>query len=207
MIRRYDCGEAANRASTGILEGHIGGVNSVTFSPDGSLLAVGCNDKKVRLWDVAAGSVLSEFGGHTGGVASVSFSPDAKTLASGSGDKTVRLWNITNGEPIAILGGHTSDVSSVSFSPDGMTLASGSADGSILLWDMSQYISHSPPNPDFNGDGVVGFGDFVQFAATFGFSQGDSGYDARFDLDGDGTIGLGDFLLFADAFGSGWPSS
>ncbi len=54
---------------------------------------------------------------------------------------------------------------------------------------------------DFDGDGTVGFADFVQFAARFGLSQDDAGYDARYDLDGDGTIGFGDFVIFANAFG------
>ena len=56
-------------------------------------------------------------------------------------------------------------------------------------------------DPDFDGDGAVGFGDFVQFAAKFGLSQGDEGYDARYDLDGNGTIGFRDFVIFANAFG------
>ena len=54
---------------------------------------------------------------------------------------------------------------------------------------------------DFDGDGTVGFADFLQFAVQFGLSQGDTGYDARYDLDGDGTIGFGDFLIFANDFG------
>ena len=57
------------------------------------------------------------------------------------------------------------------------------------------------PNPDFDGDGAVGFGDFLQFVAQFGLSRSDAGYDARYDLDGDGTIGFADFLIFASAFG------
>ena len=56
--------------------------------------------------------------------------------------------------------------------------------------------------PDFDGDGTVGFGDFLQFAQQFGLSQGDVGYGARYDLDGNGTIGFGDFLIFANAFGA-----
>lgn len=58
------------------------------------------------------------------------------------------------------------------------------------------------PSPDFDGDGTVGFGDFLQFASAFGKSQGDDGYDGRFDLDGDNSIGFGDFLQFATAFGT-----
>ena len=59
------------------------------------------------------------------------------------------------------------------------------------------------PTPDFDGDGTVGFSDFLLFASAFGLSQGDAGYDARFDLDGDGTVGFGDFLIFAGSFGQG----
>ena len=60
---------------------------------------------------------------------------------------------------------------------------------------------------DFDGDGTVGFGDFVLFAARFGLSQGDEGYDARYDLDGNGAIGFSDFLIFASAFGNSTGSA
>ena len=44
-------------------------------------------------------------------------------------------------------------------------------------------------NPDFDGDGNVGFSNFLQFAAQLGLSQDDAEYEARFDLDGDGVRG------------------
>ena len=62
-------------------------------------------------------------------------------------------------------------------------------------------------SPDFDGDGTVGFSDFVQFAWRFGDRQGDAGFDARFDLDGDGEIGFSDFLIFARNFGKEIPTS
>ena len=61
--------------------------------------------------------------------------------------------------------------------------------------------------PDFDGDGTIGFGDFVKFAAKFGLGQGDDGYDARYDLTGDGEIGFADFLIFAQNFGKEVPSA
>ena len=54
-------------------------------------------------------------------------------------------------------------------------------------------------NPDFDGDGTVGFLDFFQFADNFG--TGSPPADPMFDLDGDGAIGFLDFFLFADQFG------
>lgn len=73
------------------------------------------------------------------------------------------------------------------------------------LWDVSRFvIPQAPtpaPTPDFDGDGVVGVSDFLQFVEQFGLSQGDAGYDAWFDLDGNDTIGIDDFLIFSKHLG------
>ncbi len=55
---------------------------------------------------------------------------------------------------------------------------------------------------DFDGDGTVGFSDFLQFAGAFGSGRGDAGYDARYDLDGNGSVGFSDFVIFAGSFGT-----
>ena len=54
---------------------------------------------------------------------------------------------------------------------------------------------------DFNGDGHVGFEDFVAFARNYGASRTDDAFDDRYDLDLDGRVGFRDFILFASAFG------
>ena len=72
---------------------------------------------------------------------------------------------------------------------------------------MSPYIIPQSPDPDFDGDGTVGFPDFLLFVAQFGANRGDAGYDARYDLDGDSTIGFGDFLIFVNNFGKAGSSN
>ena len=55
---------------------------------------------------------------------------------------------------------------------------------------------------DFDGDGIVGFGDFLLFANAFGKVVGEyATVFARFDLDLDGRVGMGDFLFFARTYG------
>ncbi len=54
---------------------------------------------------------------------------------------------------------------------------------------------------DFDGDLVIGFSDFLLFAAHFGKNSSDPDFDPRFDIDADGMVGFTDFLAFASAFG------
>ena len=175
----------------------------VSFSPVGRTFATtGASDLKIRLWDTTSRQPLRTLTGHTTGSFPVAFSPpDGAILATGSADSEIRLWDVGTGQQLAILIGHTERITSVAFSPDGNTLASGSVDHTVKLWDMSPYVTPQTLAADFDGDGTVGFPDFLLFVAQFGSSQGDAGYDARFDLDGDGMIGFSDFLIFVNAFG------
>ena len=72
-----------------------GGARSVSFSPDGALLAISFwPDPTVKIVDARTGVELTAFSGHNDGVYAVQFSPDGKTLATGSIDRTVKLWDV-----------------------------------------------------------------------------------------------------------------
>lgn len=80
------------------LHGHINALWSITFSPDGCLIASGSSDQTVRLWDVKTGDCVRILRGHTNAVWSVTFSPNSHVLASGSEDETIKLWDVKTGE-------------------------------------------------------------------------------------------------------------
>ncbi|HEY9609064.1 hypothetical protein [Allocoleopsis sp.] len=115
------------------LEGHKDWVSSVSWSPDGQILASASKDSTVKLWK-ANGTLLKTLAGHKGGVYSVTFSPNGQLLASASEDKTVNLWS-SGGVLLNTFKGHTAPVSSVSFSPDGNIIASASWDNTVKLWN------------------------------------------------------------------------
>ena len=62
-------------------------------------------------------------------------------------------------------------------------------------------VELEPATPDLDGNGTVGFPDFLLFVAAFGKSSGNPDYNSTADLDGSGDIGFPDFLLFSAAFG------
>ena len=130
-----------------VLEGHVQDVNSLAFSPDGSILASGNDEDAILLWDVNTGELLETFEGHTHGVDSVAFSPDGSILASGSGGSsvgeggTIYLWDIATRRlkntlklPNPLAKGRRITYTRVAFSPDGSILASGIYDETIFLW-------------------------------------------------------------------------
>jgi WD40 repeat protein len=126
--------DVAARCERATLQQRAGGV-ALAFSPDGKLLATGCNDGSVHLWDMATRREVSSLEGHTKGVIYVAFAPDGRTLASSSWDMTVRLWDMARRSAIATLRGHTGEVKCLAFSPDGKTLASAGTDSNVRLWD------------------------------------------------------------------------
>ena len=107
---------------------------SVSFSPDGQLIATAERDGTARLWTLS-GQQIAQFDGHQGQVWAVSFSPDGQQIATAGADATARLWNLS-GQQLAQMNGHQDWVYGVSFSPDGQCLATAGYDGTARLWNL-----------------------------------------------------------------------
>ena len=64
-----------------------------------------------------------------------------------------------------------------------------------------RFSQQAGPRTDFDGDGTVGFNDFLLLTSHFGYAVGHANYDARYDLNADGRISFADFLIFVQDFG------
>ncbi|HEY7786402.1 MAG TPA: WD40 repeat domain-containing protein [Pyrinomonadaceae bacterium] len=111
-------------------------VNTLSFSADGRIVAVGSEAGDVRIVDVASNTKISGF--NVGeGLTTVRFNPGSETLASAGADGSVALWDTKTGALRMRLRKHESLINALAFSPNGEFLASGGDDRSIVLWELS----------------------------------------------------------------------
>lgn len=111
-----------------------GRVNSIAFTPDGNMLAVGTQGA-IHLWNIETDEIATLYTKNIGEIQSVTFSPDGRTLAGGGDYRTIVLWDVATRERKKYLRGHTDRVNSIVFSPDGKTVASTGVDRQIIIWD------------------------------------------------------------------------
>src|SRR3989338_5212089 len=82
------------RIETGLVEGH-GTV--AEFNRRGTLLAVGCQDGRIVIWDFDTRNVARVLEGHVHVITSLSWSRDGRTLLSASTDWKLCLWDVLSG--------------------------------------------------------------------------------------------------------------
>lgn len=71
-------------------QSHSQSITTVAYSPDGSQIATGAEDGKVKVWCCRSSFCVVTFTNHSSGITAVCWTPDNKALLSASLDGTVR---------------------------------------------------------------------------------------------------------------------
>ena len=77
-------------------------VLSLSFSLDRKLIIAGCDDRKVKIFDVKSGNLIKEFVGHSDSVRA-KLAHDANRMLSGSLDGSMGLWDVATQKEIVRL--------------------------------------------------------------------------------------------------------
>ncbi len=129
-------------------------IDSVAFSPDGSLLATG-SSTGVVIWDPATQEPIYRLNEVTGGKTSLAWSPDGVLLAA-AGPEQIDLWNAQTGEYLLTFEGSGDNLD---WSADGARLAYFTG-GQVTIADIQtgravQIIGEASPGLAFRPDGLV----------------------------------------------------
>ncbi len=110
---------------------HPDEVRAIAWGADGRLLAAGCDDRNIYVWDTEGWQQQAVLEGHQGWVASLAFSPVGELLASTALDGTTRLWDPVAGRQLVNAEG-----ACFRFSADGRHLAFRRG-GRVGVWEVA----------------------------------------------------------------------
>jgi len=125
---------------------HDGPITGVAFSPDAKTCVTAGDDRDIRLWNVADGTLRYRFPeGHRAGITSLEFTPRSQLVSVGR-DNTLRLWTVgAEGAKLeATFDRRSGEVACLGVSPD----------GSRVLYDQGSTLQVLSL-PDGLTDGVI----------------------------------------------------
>lgn len=145
-------------------------VYDVTYSPDGSLIAVTTQDSGVMLVDPTSAETVIALESQPEIISQSAFSPDGRFLATPD-QELVAVYDLQLRSRVLQLTGPSQPVTAVEFSPQGDVLASGYTGGGIILWE----VRTGEKLASLSGHrGPIGDLDFSPDAATLASSGWDS---------------------------------
>jgi WD40 repeat protein len=127
-------------------------IESLALSPDGKLLAAGCEDSErkrfpVKLWDLGGTPAATQLRtrpplpGHLNTVRALVFTPEGKMVLSASMDGTLVAWDVTTGKQVREY--HRPEnfgfcpIQALALSGDGKTVAAGCLGDAICFWELA----------------------------------------------------------------------
>ena len=114
---------------------------SISIKPDGSEIAVGCKDKKVRVYKIASQKIVdspAEYAENTAKIQKVSYSPDGSMLASGDSNYDVVIYDTATWKAkYSNMTYHSSAVVDIDWSDDGKYMLTCSLDKNLIVWDLA----------------------------------------------------------------------
>ena len=125
-------------------------VYGVSWSLDGTRVAVGCADKTVRILAVADGKELLKFDSHSDWVFGTTWTTNGKRLLTGSRDRAMKLIDVANGQFIDDINKLLEPIMCIARHPKEDVVAYGGELGVTRTYKISENQGRTAANNDVN---------------------------------------------------------
>jgi len=119
-----------------VIAGHTGWVRCAAIEPNNEWFVTGSNDRTIKIWDLATGTVKLTYTGHVSAVRDLCLSERHPYLFSAGEDKSVKCWDLEQNRVVRHYHGHLSAVNCVKMHPKLDILITAGRDCAVRCWDM-----------------------------------------------------------------------
>jgi WD40 repeat protein/serine/threonine protein kinase len=98
-------------------------IYNAAFSSDGTMLAMVCSDRLVRVLNAEDGTIRFQSTNHRAPIHGIAFSPDNRLLATGSEEGTIKFWHLRLGQELMELKHQNEDVLQLEFTSNSHLVA------------------------------------------------------------------------------------
>ncbi|KAF8820280.1 WD domain, G-beta repeat-containing protein [Cardiosporidium cionae] len=119
-----------------VISGHQGWVQCLSVDPTNEWFASGGNDRLLKIWDLASGTLKLTLTGHINTIRDLAISSRHPYLFSCAEDNRVKCWDLEQNKVVRDYHGHLSGVYCLALHPGIDILASGGRDAVVRVWDM-----------------------------------------------------------------------
>jgi beta-lactamase regulating signal transducer with metallopeptidase domain len=146
---------------------------SVSFNPEGKLVATGDESGIVEIWDIVEGVMVRNIAADTSAVWSVVFSPDGESLITGGIDGSIKFWEVATGKLQRQWQAHAASEArrshgvALGATQDGKHLVSGHGDGLVRVFEASSgallhsFQAHDPAHMGVGGVAISRDGTYI----------------------------------------------
>jgi WD40 repeat protein len=118
-----------------VLSANAGAVWSVSIDPTSTIVAMGVDDGKVRLWDLPSRTIKSTIDASRRAILNARFAPNTELLATSGNDDLIKIWKPSENEPIKTFK-QNFGIRGLAFATDGKTLYAGDRAGELRAWSL-----------------------------------------------------------------------
>ncbi|TAE07572.1 MAG: hypothetical protein EAZ95_18255, partial [Bacteroidetes bacterium] len=123
-----------------ILNGHVGEILDIAYSPDNKHIAIISEDGAIKIWNVATRNIVKTMKEMWSDPKLLCYTTDGRQIAVAHKDNSLKRWDWTTDKQKGAIPAQDSPITALAYAPSGKYLAVGYENGAMKLWKDKRYF-------------------------------------------------------------------